>query len=253
MTPLDRAHAAMQSGDDSDRLFYFELLADTELILWLDDESDGQTANPVTMTSEGKDYVLAFDHETRLADMAGQATDYMTLPGRALAGMLAGQGVGLGLNLGNDSAMLLPPDALDWLVTALSGAGAQPAIIDRPAQIGQPGATAPLLAARLGAKLAHAGDTAGDVFLTGADATRHLLCFVGANPEAEQVLANTVAGAMAFTGDIFGPVDVAFMAAEDPMAAHVRTVGHRVALPEAEPAISPAAPGMDPDKPPRLR
>ena len=60
-TDLDRAHAAMEAGDDADRLAFYQLLADSELILWLEDEPDGDTINPHLLTTDGASYVLGFD------------------------------------------------------------------------------------------------------------------------------------------------------------------------------------------------
>ena len=52
--------------------------------------------------------MLVFDREDRLTDFVGQPAPYAALSGRAIAQMLAGQGIGLGLNL--DVAPLVDPD-----------------------------------------------------------------------------------------------------------------------------------------------
>jgi hypothetical protein len=51
---------------------------------------------------------------------AGEAAPYASLSGRALSGMLAGQGLGLAVNLGTGAEMLLDPDAVDWLAEMLA-------------------------------------------------------------------------------------------------------------------------------------
>ena len=82
----------------------------------------------------------------------------------------------------------------------------------------------------------------------------HLLAFVGTLPGAEAALARTVGEALTFSGIEAGALDVAFFAPDDPIAARLEKVALRFDLPtpDAE-GLAPAAPGMDPDRPPKLR
>ncbi|MGR3469128.1 MAG: SseB family protein, partial [Shimia sp.] len=83
----------------------------------------------------------------------------------------------------------------------------------------------------------------------------HLLAFIAPVPGVEPGLARAVAEALRFSGLDAGSLDVAFFDASDEMAARLATVGLRFDLPEIETpeASPPRAPGMDPDRPPRLR
>lgn len=254
-TPLDRAHAAMDQ-DDAARLRFFERLADAELFLLLAAEADGDRIEPDLFEIGAARYVLAFDREDRLAGFVGRAAPYAALSGRALAAMLTGQGIGLGLNLDvAPSSILIPPGAVDWLHATLANRPAETAA--RPVELCAPaGLPEPLLAA-LDAKLAAAGGLARFAYLatvTYAPARRgHLLAFVGAAPGAEAALAQAAAEALTFSGLEAGELDVGFFDAADPMAARLARVGLRIDLPDPAEPDAPRAPGSDPNRPPRLR
>ena len=122
MTDLDTAHAAMEAAPDDDgaRLRFYERLADSEIYLLLGAETEGDQITPALFDVEDGQYALIFDREERLSDFVGRIATYAALPGRALVQMLAGQGVGLGLNIEvAPSAMLIPADAVDWLAQTL--------------------------------------------------------------------------------------------------------------------------------------
>ena len=109
-TPLDRAHAAMEAdpGEAAMRLAFYDCLAGAEVFLLLQAEAEGDRITPEVFDLETGPVVLAFDREERLAAFLGRPAPYAALSGRRLAGMLAGQGLGLGLNLDvAPSAMLL--------------------------------------------------------------------------------------------------------------------------------------------------
>ena len=124
-TALDTAHAAMQAApqDDTARLRFFERLADSELFLMLTEEAQGENISPEVFDVADGQFVLAFDREDRLAQFASRPVPYVALSGRVLSSMLAGQGIGLGLNLEvAPSSMLIPSEALGWLATTLQHA-----------------------------------------------------------------------------------------------------------------------------------
>lgn len=254
-TPLDQAHAAMTArpDDDKERLGFFERLADCEIFLMLDNGHE----TPMTFeTSEGT-FVLAFDTEDRLTQFAESAAPYAALSGRAVATMLAGNGVGIALNPEvAPSSMLIPADAMDWLQSLLAKA---PKTQDRrPVEVRTPTAP-PRLIQGLDSKLASAAGLASYAVL--ADVTYEdgeaalLLALFDPAPKAETALAKAVSEALIFSGQDDSVLDVAFFAATDPIAAKLASVGLRIDLPEPElpkPA-QPEIPGSDPDKPPRLR
>ncbi|SLN75741.1 SseB family protein [Roseisalinus antarcticus] len=258
-TAIDLAHRAMEAApeDDTARLRFFERVADAELFLLLEREVDGEIIAPRLFEVEGLSYALVFDRAERLTAFTGAVTPYAALSGRGLAAMLAGQGVGLGLNLDvAPSAMMLPADAVDWLAATL-GEGPSEAEA-RIAEIAPPGGLPEALLSRLDGKLATAGGLARAAYLVTVvyeDGGRgSLLAFVDAQPTAEAALAGAVREALVFSGIDAGALDVAFFRAADPIAAALARHGLRFDLPEPErEQVTRSAPGSDPDAPPRLR
>ena len=258
ITLLDAAHAAVSANpeDETARLRFYERLADGELFLLLEREPEAEVLDPRVFDLDSGPVVLVFDREERLAEFSGGIAPYAALPGRVVAAMLKGQGIGLGVNLGvAPSEMLLPPEALDWLADALEGGPEEAEAMPRrflPPSVPQ------AVLAGLDAKLARAGGLAAAAVLCGVvygDGRQgHVLAFLNAAEGAEGPLARAVREALVFSGVEAGELDVAFLAADDPAAEAMARAGLRfdLVLPEAEEA-KPAAPGLDPAKPPRLR
>lgn len=258
-TPIDIAHAAMEAAPDDDaaRLRFFERLADGELFLLLDQEHEGDAPlSPRVFPVEDQTFVLAFDREERLAEFAG-AAPYVSLSGRVLSDMLAGQGIGLGLNLTvAPSEILLPPEAMDWLKETLDHGPTEAAA--KPEEVSPPYGLPEALVTALDAKLSIAGGLARVAYLAGVTyeggAKTHLLAYVDHLPGAEETLARLVAEALTFSGIEAGALDVAFFAPSDPMCALLARHGLRFDLPQPEPqSTGPSAPGMDPSRPPILK
>jgi len=258
LTPLDAAHAAMEAApdDDAPRLRFYERLAASELCLLLAQEPEGDRIDPVVIAPEGGDCVLAFDSEARLAAFNEAPAPYAALSGRALATMLAGQGMGLGLNLGvAPSAIVLPAGAIDWLAEMLAEAPER--VAARPVEFRAPKGLPEAVLRALDARLAGMAGTARAAWLVAVryedGAQGHLLGFVGAVPGAEDALARAVSEVLAFSGLEAAALDVGFFGAGDPVLARMSGCGLRFDLPEAEVRAAPAAPGSDPERPPRLR
>ncbi len=257
MTPLDKAYAAMAAhpDDDTARLAFYERLADGELVLLLEEEATGGQVTPRIFPLEDGPYVLAFDSEEKMAAFSGSIAAYAALPGRVIAQQLAGQGTGLGLNLGADSAMLLPPEAVDWLAGTLDHA--PEAAEATPVAFHAPQVPQRLLDA-LGQKLAPAGGLASHALIAGvsySDGRRgHLLAFIGARDGAEDALARAVGEALTFSGIEAGEVDVVCLP-DGPAARKMTEMGLRLDMPapKAPERPVPSAPGSDPDRPPRLK
>ena len=225
-TALDKAHAAMQAApeDAQARLKFFERFADNELFLLLETEAEGDQITPRVFPLEDGPVVLVFDREARLAAFAEGPAPYVGLSGRVLAGMLAEQGMGVGLNLEvAPSAMLLPPDAMAWLADMVAS---------RPTE-----ASGAWLAA-----VTYEGGARG-----------HLLAFIDAIPGSESALAAAVGEALVFSGLEAGALDVSFFIDGTPVAERLARVGLRFDLPELTAPAQPSAPGTDPDRPPLLR
>lgn len=260
MTPtaLDRAHGAMAATpeDPRPRLVFYDRLAEAELHLLLDHEAEGgRPVAPRVFPVEGQPVVVAFDLADRLADFAGQAVPCAVLSGRTLAATLAGKGLGLGLNLGAPSEILLPPDALNWLAAALAPPPARIAAI--PRAIAPPANLPAALLTALDAKLLSAAGLAAAAALASVtydDGSRGLLlAFLDAAPGAEEALSGAVAEALVFSGLDEGALDICFLAARDPVAERLGRTGLRIELPAAHRPRTYTAPGMDPANPPRLK
>ena len=258
MTDLDQAHAAMEAApeDDAARLRFYERLADTEIFMLLGAEADGDQITPELFEIEDQQFALVFDREERLSQFVGRVAPYAGIPGRGLAQMLAGQGIGLALNLEvAPSAMLIPAEAVDWLVATLSHGPDETEA--RLTEVSAPGGLPEAVVSGLDRKLAIAAGLARFAYLAAAtyeDGTRgHVLAFVDAVEGAEKALASAAGEALTFSGIEAGMMDVLFVRASDSLAAHLAKVGLRFDLPEPETPHVPGAPGMNPEKPPKLR
>ncbi len=255
MTPLDQAHAKMEAAPDSDaeRLRFYERLADAELFLLLSEEVSGDRLSPsIFDTSDGR-FALAFDREERLTAFTEGPAPYAALSGRAIAAMLAGQEIGLGLNLGvAPSAFLVPAEALGWLSDTLQSGPEE--FEERPETIAPPAGLPEQLVTGLDTKLASARGLAQMAYLVAVTypggRPGHMLAFIAPAPGAETALAQAIAEVLVFSGVEAGTLDVAFFVPTDPIAALLAKHGLRFDLPQIETA---KAPGSDPTKPPKLR
>ena len=166
-TPLDTAHAAMMADEANDtaRLRFYERMADVELFLLLETEPDADQVSPVLFEDA---YVLVFDRIERLASYVGHAAPYVALSGRAIAGMLEGQPLGMAVNMNvAPSAILLPETAVGWLRDTLAHApGEVEARIDR---VLPPKGLPETLIAAIDAKLATATGMAAGAWLVGVE------------------------------------------------------------------------------------
>ncbi|MEY8842509.1 SseB family protein [Cribrihabitans sp. XS_ASV171] len=258
-TALDTAHAAMEAApeDDAARLRFYERLADSELFLLLSAEPEGEQVSPETFELADGRFVLAFDREERLAQFTGRTSPYVALSGRVLAGMLAGQGIGLAVNPEvAPSAMLIPAEAMAWLAETL---GHAPDEVEARIESVHPPADLPeVLLRALDTKLATATGLAQSAYLVAVryegGGQGHLLGFVDAVEAAQGPLAKAASEALTFSGIEAGAMDVGFFAASDPITARLARVGLRFDLPQPQTMVPERiAPGSDPDKPPRLK
>jgi hypothetical protein len=257
-TPLDRAHAAMEAapGDAAARLRFYERLAEGELFLMLAADPVGDRIEPRIFPLDDGPYVLVYDREDRLSRFAGGPTPYAALPGRRVAELLGGRGIGLGLNLGEaPSEMLLPAEAVDWLAATLA---ARPALAEgQPREIAAPASLPENLLTALDAKLARMGGLAALAYLASVTyetgGRTHLLAFIDPAEGAEDTLARAVGEALTFSGVEAGTLDVAFLPAAHVLSARLARTALRFDLPAPVRPETPPPPGSDPDTPPRLR
>lgn len=266
MSDLDRAHDAMAAAPDDPlpRLRFYETLARAELTLLLAEEpAPGDDPVPALFDTGDGRFALAFDSDERLASFAEGPAAYAALPGRALLGMIGGQGIGLGLNLGvAPSSFLMPAGAVDWLAGILAPpAPHQPlAVADLAGRLRPPVLGAALVAA-LGRKLGESAGLARFALLAGTDGRgglpAHVLALIGVPAGAEAPLAQAISEAMAFAGAEPSALDVMFLAEADPLVARMGRFALRFDPPPVpDPVPEPpkqAPPGSDPSRPPRLR
>jgi hypothetical protein len=179
------------------------------------------------------------------------------LSGRALSGMLAGQGLGLAVNLGTGAEMLLDADAVDWLAEMLATRPDE--VEEAPEEIAGPGALPEALLTALDARLASAAGLARRAALVAvvmpAGGRGICLAFIDAVPGAEPSLARLVGEALSFSGLEAGTLDVGFFRSDEAVAPRLVRAGLMFDLPDLQDpqAGAPVAPGTDPDRPPRLR
>lgn len=258
-TPLDTAHVAMEGSpnDDAARLRFYERLADSELFLMLTEEPQDENISPEVFEVADGRFLLAFDREERLARFAGRPAPYAAVSGRVLAQMMAGQGIGLGVNLEvAPSSILIPADAVAWLHQTL---GHVPDEVEaRIAEVAAPAGLPEALLLSLDTKLATAQGLAEAAYLVAVtyhDGGRgHMLSFVGAIDGAQGALAKAAGEALTFSGVEAGAMDVGFFGTDDAVTAKLAAVGLRFDLPDRQPEkLERPAPGSNPDKPPILR
>ncbi len=254
-TTLDEAHRAMTEApeDHQRRLTFFGQLASTELSLFLEQEITDDQIKPQIFSTEDGDFVLAFDGADRLADFAGGPAPYAAISGRALANLLTAPNRGVILNPGLPSSEALTQDALRWLRKTLSSA--PEARSARLTQIGIPQAPETLITA-LDKTLASAKGLADRAYLASAlrKNTKHslILGILNVTPGAETALTNAVQEAVVFSGSET-MVDVVFLPADTEIIGPLEKYGLRFDIPQPELPRPPSSPGMDPDKPPKLR
>ncbi|MBA4490123.1 SseB family protein [Paracoccus sp. S1E-3] len=254
MTPLD-ALCAVPFHDlpDAARARVLNRLADTEIFVALARDPEGERVELRLFDLPTGRLAVAADAEDRLAAFFAEPVAHVALPGRALAAMLAREGIAVMVNPGAASEMLLDAATLGWLAQALQSAPAEdqaaPARLTAPAPE-MVAALAEPLAARLSAM---AGLVAGAA-LVAADwpngAQGHLIVLSGVAEDHRPLVAKALAELIAFLPPLPQPCDVAF---DLPIPERALRLQLEPVAPEPARKSAPRAPGSDPDRPPILR
>lgn len=257
-TRLDQAfyQMAMAPHDDAARLAWYETFADTELFLMLEQEPEAANITPALFDLTDGRFALVFDLEDRLAAFAGEVVPYAALPGRVIVAALAGQGVGICVNLeAAPSAFVMPAEAVDWLHGALNQSPEEAT-----------GQLAPWVEPQdlaLGVAFFRKFDgkplPAASVWFAGLrrdkDTAVHAFVFVDVVAGFEEALAKATSETVMFAGHDPAGVEILFLTADQ--AKGIEGPGKCLWVPPATPgpipAPEPAAPGTDPSRPPRLR
>ena len=209
-----------------------------EMFLLLEAEAEGEVMAPRVFDLADGPVLLVFDSEERLASFADGVQPYAALPGRVIAAQLAGQGLSLGLNLGTGAAseVILPPEAMDWLMQMLDQVPAE-AVEMRVERFMAPAVPGAVLTA-----LAGCLSGVQRALLVGVqyrDGRRgQMLALMGVSAGAEVKLARAVTEALTFSGIEAGALDLAFVEAGDPALERMAGLalilqGETVAPPEA--------------------
>ena len=256
-TPLDQAHATMEASEAQSLRFY-ERLADAELFLMLEEEASDDRARPLIFETSDGAFALVFDREDRLADFVDTPTPFVAMSGRRIAKTLAGEAIGLGLNLGvAPSSMLMPPTTVDWLNEVL---GAKSIVTEAvPEQLHPPKGLPETLISALDIKLANMSGVVAAAYLVGVTykgaQNGHMLAMIDVPNAAQEGVAEAISEALAFSGIEAGQLDVTFLDTTSPHIEGFANVGLKFDIPDLVlPApLKPVAPGMDPKNPPKLR
>jgi hypothetical protein len=252
---LDDLCAAMQAGGDAEGMAFYRALADAELFVLLEAEAVGEVMTPRVFDLADGPVLLAFDSEERLAGFSDRVLPYAALPGRVVAGQMVGQGLSLGLNLGSGAAseVILPPQALDWLMVMLDQAPAE-ALEARLAAFQAPAVPAAVLGTLAGALAGVArAYVVGAQYAGGRRA--QMLVLTGVEAAAEAKVLRAVTEALAFSGLDASGLDTVFRPEGDALLARLAGVAlvlQGEAEVEAAPEV-PKGPGMDPGRPPILK
>lgn len=253
-SPLDRTIARLDPADEIACRAFYDQVAHCELHVLLADEASGDQATPRLIASDMGRFVLAFDRAERLSDFAGGVAPSLNLPGKDLCAMLAPLGLGLGLNVDvSDDPYLLAPDIVAWIAGTLAEPQPQEAL-GRPTALRRPAAVPAGFLEALTSRLSQLPGAAKQAVLSSATYSganeRLLLGVVDADPARQADLTGTVRDAVALLMPE-RPLDIGFFRGDDPLTAALRRNGLTFDFPEAQ-QIIPGAPGMDPDRPPRL-
>lgn len=260
-TPIDAAFAAHAAAPENDALHlrFLERVMDAELHVLLEAEPVGDRLVPQVFDLADGRFVLAFDRDARLSEFLDAPAPYAALAGRRLVEMLAGQGIGIGLNLGvAPSETLLPAESVVWMAARVAPPGR--VIAARPERVGPPRDVPPDLLTALDAKLAAMAGLIGAAHLISAEFADRgpalLLVLVDVPEPAQPEVAAAIDEAVRFSGAGAG-LDVTFLGAAAPLMERIAALSIRIDLPAAPEAAAerpaPKAPGSDPDRPPILR
>ncbi len=256
MTRLDEAHSRLAATpDDADaRAGYLGALGDTEILLRLTSEPLGEAIEPELIETTSGTFALGFDTAERFASGTPKPMPYAALPGRIVAELLAAEQIGLALNMGSETEMIVTPAELAWLTEQLGHDPSQTA--GRVVEVRAPGRLPEPLLKALDTQLARAEGLAKAAYL--AEVTYedgrlgHLLGIVDPAEGSEAAFARSIDNALRFSGLDAAELDVAFFRSADPALERIAKVGMRYDLPEPAAEVRPI-PGGDPTKPPKLR
>ncbi len=255
VTLLDQSVAALTSTPQAEHLQrqFYDRLSGSDLYLLLEAEAKDDQVTPKLMDMDGQSVVLVFDRVDRLAEFAKGQAPFACLPGKDLCALLAANNLGMMLNPEtSEHPHLLLAEDVAWVAENLAGMAQTVAAKVTGLRAPQP-QTDPLWSA-IQTRLSAFEGAAKRAVLAAAsyeDGTEGVLVgFIDAREERQAELAATVQDAVALIMPA-GQVDVGFFAEGEHIAGALLRNGVMFDLPQT-PTYAPTAPGMDPDKPPKL-
>ena len=204
-------------------------------------DADGGAAGdafaPKMVEIEGRDTLLLFDTEERLACFVEEPTSFVALPGHFFFETAAGQGAQIALNLDvAPSSTVFEPASVDAIAALLDGGDEIVDLLD-PTNLAvtAPEGVAEATIAALAARLATAGELASEAWLFGIAADdaaddaidRPVLALVGAadRSDATQELGRELARLAGSIDQDGVGVDVAVLTPDDAVLERIRSVG----------------------------
>ena len=119
-TNIDRAHAAMTAGGETELISFYRSVADSELHIILEEANPTEVAEPRLQMLDGSQYVLAVDQKDRIFGLAGEGAPTSRIYGRDLFNLIRGRGIHVAINIGvAPSEMVIPDHAIDWICEML--------------------------------------------------------------------------------------------------------------------------------------
>ncbi len=260
-TPLHAAfdRYAVAPDHPGRRVAFLGAFLRAELFMVLQGAAVGDTVEPVVQTVQGGQAVVVFDTLDALAGFAGGQADQITLSGRTLVEMVAGQSLGCVINPGaGDWSYLIDPQTLDWLHDHLDVApdAAVPSL-----DALEPATLADLnLVEALDTTLPACRDRADHAIVVQAkvqarqdDQPQLVVFFVDAVDGAEGALSQIIQDMVTFSGTDLPPLAVGFAATGTGLHDRLSAIGLRMDIPQTPKPEPLGAPGSDPDSPPILR
>ncbi len=252
-TPLDQAFEGMSIAPDAPaaRSNYYGVLSASEVFVILEKEP-GESFEPKLIEMDGTRFVLAFDLEARMAAFCDKPEPYIALSGRQLIERLDGARLGLAVNAGFDSSMFLPVEVVAWIARRLGGdvAGSEAAIT----ALNPPNLADVEVLKAIDARLATFAGPDRLAYLAEAeyaDDVAHLMILTGIPEEMRTALTGAISEGLRFAAPDL-KCDMLFADAGAEILETAARVGLRFDMSLPEPS-GPSAPGMNPDKPPRLQ
>lgn len=254
-TRLDVVYQRMQSSPESETagLRFYEAFCDANLCVLI----NADTSMQVFETSQGK-IVLAFDTDERVAEFISEATEFIKIAGRDLVMQLLASETGIGLNLNvAPTSQILSPDILTWLSEFLAESSSFS--IDQVVAISPPDQWLDDHKTAISTQLEkYAGMIASAYFcsVTYSDNTvADAVFIVDCDPTTEAVLFTALVESQKFLDKNTAEIAIKFISPDNQEFPEICRVGEEIVISKLTVihTSAPTAPGMDPDKPPKLR